>query len=138
MLLKAIVYGYLNNIYSSRRIEDAVKSNIYFIWLCGGSEPDHHTINRFRSGRLAPMLKEIFTAIVKMLADEGLLSLKEIYIDGTKMEANAGRYTFVWGKSVRNHQRRLADKLEELWKETQKIAWEELKDSAPVKFRVSP
>jgi transposase len=134
MLLKAIVYGYLNNIFSSRRIEEAVKSNIYFIWLCGGNEPDHHTINRFRSGRLTPVLKEIFTAIVKMLAEEGLLSLKEVYIDGTKMEANAGRYTFVWGKSIKTNKKKMAEKLNELWQETQNIASAELQDKQPVKY----
>jgi transposase len=49
MLLKAIIYSYINNIYSSRKIEDAIKSNIYLVWLCGNCEPDHNTINRFRS-----------------------------------------------------------------------------------------
>src|SRR6476660_3122248 len=49
MLLKVLVFGYLNNIYSSRRMEAAVKENIHFMWLSGMLQPDHHTINRFRS-----------------------------------------------------------------------------------------
>jgi transposase len=60
MLLKGIIFAYINNIYSSRKIEEAIKSNLYFIWLCGMNEPDHNTINRFRGKKVAPVLKDIF------------------------------------------------------------------------------
>src|ERR1700709_2347933 len=52
MLLKVLVYGYLSNIYSSRRLEAAAKESVYMMWLSGMSYPDHHTINRFRGDRL--------------------------------------------------------------------------------------
>ena len=52
LLLKALVYGYLTNKYSSRKIEQALKQNIHFMWLSGMSYPDHNTINRFRCDRL--------------------------------------------------------------------------------------
>src|SRR5437870_3065297 len=52
MLLKAVVYAYVTNIYSSRKIEEALQQNIHFMWLSGMSEPDHNTINRFRGERL--------------------------------------------------------------------------------------
>jgi transposase len=48
MLLKVLVYSYLNNIYSSRKIEAGLKENIHFMWLSGMNKPDHNTINRFR------------------------------------------------------------------------------------------
>ena len=48
-LLKILVYGYLSNIYSSRKLESAIQENIHFMWLSGMSRPDHNTINRFRS-----------------------------------------------------------------------------------------
>ena len=57
MLLKVIVYAYLSNIYSSRKIEDAVSANIHFMWLAGMQRPDHNTINRFRSDKLKGALK---------------------------------------------------------------------------------
>ncbi len=60
---------------------------------------DHNTVNRFRSNKLQESFKEIFKQVVLMLADEGLITLKQIYTDGTKTEAQAGKYTFVWGKS---------------------------------------
>jgi transposase len=50
MLLKALVYGYVEQIYSSRKIEKALKENICFMWLCGMQQPDHNTLNRFRQG----------------------------------------------------------------------------------------
>lgn len=62
--------------------------------------PDHNTINRFRSDRLKGVLKEVFSQVVLLLVDSGVITLKEAYLDGTKIEANANRYTFVWGRSI--------------------------------------
>ena len=60
MLLKILVYAYINNIYSSRKIEEAVRRTFSFMWLAGMSTPDHNTINRFRGQRLQQTLKPIF------------------------------------------------------------------------------
>ena len=65
--------------------------------------PDHNTINRFRSERLKGVLQQIFVQVVQLLVAEGLLNIKELYVDGTKIEANANRYTFVWGKSIKTN-----------------------------------
>ncbi len=105
MLLKVIVYGYLKNIYSSRKIEEMLKEDIYMMWIRGMNRPDYHTINRFRSERLKKVLEEILSQIVLLLLEAGQLSLKEVYIDGTKIEANANKYTFVWGKAVKKIKR---------------------------------
>src|SRR3982751_1668014 len=134
MLLKAIIYAYICNIYSSRKMEDAIKSDIHFIWLCGNCEPDHNTINRFRSEKAAPVLKDIFKQIVLLLAQEGLVSLKEAYVDGTKIEANANRYTFVWGNAIKTNKEKMARQLDQLWQYAQQVATEELKDTAVVDF----
>ena len=81
LLLKVLVYAYLNNIYSSRRIEEACRTHIHFIWLCGGEHPDHNTIARFRSERLGQVLKEVFTQVVKLLVEQGLTSIDDVYVD---------------------------------------------------------
>lgn len=122
MLLKAIIYAYIRNIYSSRKIEDAISSDIHFIWLCGSCEPDHNTINRFRSQKVAPVLKDIFKQIVVLLAEEGLVSLKEAYVDGTRIEANANRYTFVWGNAIKTNKEKMVKQLDELWQYAEKVA----------------
>jgi transposase len=134
MLLKALVYGYMQNIYSSRKIEEAMKSNIYFIWLCGDAEPDHNTINRFRGEKIAPVLKDIFKQIVLLLAEEGLVSLQDIYVDGTKIEANANRYSFVWGKAIKTNKEKMVKQLDELWQYAQTVATKELQDTAPTEY----
>lgn len=134
MLLKVLVYSYLNNVYSSRRMEAAVKENIYFMWLAGMAQPDHHTLNRFRSERLRNILKEVFSQIVLLLVDSGNVSLKEIYTDGTKIESVANRYTFVWGRAINSSRQRIKEQLRELWKYTQKLAAEEKGDDTPPDF----
>lgn len=134
MLLKVLVYAYITNIYSSRKIEEALQQNIYFMWLSAMSTPDHNTINRFRGERLKEPLRKIFTQVVELLATEGLLNIKELYTDGTKMEANANRYTFVWGKAIKTNKERIKKQLDELWQYAQQLAFEELNDSDPSGF----
>jgi transposase len=109
MMIKVIIYAYLRNTYSSRRIEDFVANDVRFMWLSGMQRPDYNTINLFRSSKLNGTLKEIFAQIVQMMVKEGLVSLERVYTDGTKIESAAGRYTFVWGKSVAKKSTRIAD-----------------------------
>ena len=56
------------------------------MWLSGMSYPDHNTINRFRSDRLNGVLKEVFSQVVLLLVENGHITLKEAYLDGTKIE----------------------------------------------------
>ncbi len=105
MLLKVLVYAYLRNIYSSRKIEQELNESVYFMWLSGGAKPDHNTINDFRGKRLKEHLKKIFNQVVVLLAEQGVLNLRELTLDGTKIEANANRYTFVWGQGDKGESR---------------------------------
>jgi transposase len=134
LLLKVLVYGYLNNTYSSRKMEAAIKENIHFMWLAGMNKPDHNTLNRFRSERLKDILKTVFGQVVELLVEAGHLSLKEVFTDGTKIEAQANRYTFVWGNAIKNSKAKMEQQLKELWAYAERIAAEELKDEAPESF----
>jgi transposase len=134
MLLKVMIYAYINNIYSSRKMEEVVKRDIHFMWLAGMQQPDHNTINRFRSERLRNILKEVFAQVVMLLADNGLVGLQEIYTDGSKIESAANRYTFVWGRSIKTSRERIKQQLRELWKYTQKLAAAEKRDDTPPDF----
>ena len=125
MLLKVVIYAYLRNIYSSRKIEQALRENVHFMWLSGQCKPDHGTINIFRGQRLNNQLQKIFSQVVVLLAEEGVLSLKELYIDGTKIEANANKYTFVWGKSIKTSKERIQKQLKQLWAYVEKVYKEE-------------
>ena len=121
MLLKVIIYAYLRNLYSSRKIEQALHENIHFMWLSGQSKPDHNTINDFRGKRLKGHFKKIFHQVVLLLVEQGVISLKDIFVDGTKIEANANRYTFVWGKSIKTSKERIKKQLKELWSYVEKV-----------------
>ena len=111
MMLKVILYSYLNNIYSCRKIEQALLDRVSFMWLASNQTPDHNTINRFRSSHLKNTIHQIFTQVVVMLVDMGYLSLDVIYVDGTKLESRANRYTFVWRKSVEKNKAKLEAKI---------------------------
>ena len=114
MMLKVLVFAYLSNVYSSRRIEELLKRDIYFMWLSGMKRPDFRTINYYRGKRLKDGLDAVFTQVVQLLHDEGFVSLKVQYIDGTKLESAANRYTFVWRGSVEKHDSKLKAKTEAL------------------------
>lgn len=80
-------------------------------------------------------LQPVFTQVVLLLCEEGLLSLKDLYTDGTKIEANANRYTFVWAKGIRTNKERIKEQLNELWKYAQSVAASELDDTDPSGFK---
>jgi transposase len=114
MMLKVLVYAYCERIYSSRRIAKALRENIHFMWLSGGSRPDFRTIARFRSGRLRGAIEDVFASVVQMLLASGHIQLQNYFVDGTKVEASAGRYTWVWGKATANYHRRLQGQIRDL------------------------
>lgn len=122
MLLKVLVYGYVSNVYSSRKLEAACKENIHFMWLTAMNYPDHHTINRFRGERLKDALRKVFEEVVQLLASEGLLSIEEVYTDGTKIEANANKYTFVWKKAIQTNKEKMKKQLEQIWHYAQSVS----------------
>jgi transposase len=134
MLLKVVVYSYLINIYSSRKMEASLKENIHLMWLSGMNRPDHNTLNRFRGDRLKEVLKDIFVQVVHLLAEQGLVSLKELYVDGTKIEANANRYTFVWGNAIKTNKEKMKKQLDELWQYAQQVAKDEMDLPEPPPF----
>ena len=113
MMLKVIIYGYMNNIYSCRKIENALKRDVHFIWLAGYAQPDHKTINNFRN-RVKDEIDNVFTQLVLILAERGFISLEVEYIDGTKIESKANKYTFVWKKMVVKNRAKLQQKIRAL------------------------
>ena len=131
MLLKVIVYSYLCNVYSGRRMERLLQENVNYMWLSGMSRPDFRTINRFRSGRLADgRFDGLFRQVVLLLNAEGLVSLKVQYIDGTKIESVANRYTFVWKRSVEKNKEKLEAKVDAVLKTAESVLSEENRECA--------
>jgi transposase len=114
MLLKVLIYAYTQQLYSSRKIAKALRENIYFMWLSGNQQPDFRTINRFRSEVVKDVIEEIFTSVLELLIEEGYVKLDNYFLDGTKMEANANKYSWVWAKSTKRYQQKLQEKVKKL------------------------
>ena len=101
MLFKVMVYGYQCGIYSSRNLEEACRYRVDFMWLLEeNSAPDHTTLARFRTGRCAEAVEDLFYQYVNLLEQQGETDHGTVFVDGTKMESRAGRYTFCWRGSV--------------------------------------
>ena len=129
VLTELLVYGYMDNTYSSRMIETACRENIIYMFLLDGHKaPDHNTIARFRSKHFARVGEQILCQMVNLLIEMGEISMAAVFIDGTKLEANANRYTFVWRKRVEKQKAALEEKM--------KKELPGLLDKLEVKFRM--
>nr|WP_308770329.1 IS1182 family transposase [uncultured Bacteroides sp.] len=110
MMLMVILYSYMNHVYSCRKIEKLLYRDIYYIWLSGYQKPDFATINRFRN-RVKNEIGHIFPLLVLILVEKGFVTLEVEYLDGTKIESKANKYTFVWRKSVERNREKLLEKI---------------------------
>jgi len=111
MLFKILVYGYMTGNYSCRDIERACKRDICFMWLLNGSAvPDNSTIARFQNERLLPVIEKLFYQVVEKLYEMKEIKFENIFVDGTKIEANANKYTFVWKKVIEKNSVKLREK----------------------------
>ncbi|MDR2121171.1 MAG: transposase, partial [Tannerella sp.] len=86
MMLKVILYAYMNNVYSCRKIEQLLLRDIHYIWLAGYEQPDFITINRLRN-RVKDEINTVFTRLVLIPADRGFVSLEVEYTDGAGIES---------------------------------------------------
>ena len=121
-LFKIMVYASMNRIYSSRDIETACHRDINFMYLLEGKPvPDHATFARFLSLHFAQCSKKTLAELSQLLYSLGEISGKTIFIDGTKIESAANKYTFIWKKAVTKHQARLFDKILLLVKECEEL-----------------
>jgi len=121
MLLKVIVYAYTQRVFSSRRIAKEIRENINYMWLSGMNRPDHRTINRFRGKVMKAVIGEVFYGVIEQLMEQGYVNLESYFVDGTKIEANANRYTFVWKKSTEKNKAKLQEKVKQLLDEIDEI-----------------
>ncbi len=111
-LLKIILYANMNSIFSTRKIERSCNRDINFIYLLEGSAvPDYTTIARFRSIHFAAVAENIMAQFSNLLAENGELSMKNIFIDGTKIEVSSNKYTFVCRGTVTKNQQKVMDKI---------------------------
>ena len=101
VIFKVMAYGYQCGIFSSRKLEEACQYRVDFMWLLENQKaPDHATFSRFRTGRCSEAVEDLFNQYVSCLETQGEVDHKSVFIDGTKLESRAGRYTFAWRGTV--------------------------------------
>ena len=100
MLMKVVLFGYMERVYSSRGLETALSRDVHLMWLASLQKPDHATIGRFKQ-RCLPYIKTVFAQLIRILAERGEISLeKELYIDGTTIRSRASRHRIKWRSSA--------------------------------------
>lgn len=114
VLFKVMVYGYQCGIYSSRKLEEACRYRVDFMWLLEEyPAPDHATLARFRTGRCAEAVEDLFYQYVSLLEHQDETDYETVFVDGTKLESCAGRYTFCWRGSVEKHLTKVQERVQE-------------------------
>ena len=122
IMFKILVYAYMNNIYSSRKIEQACRRDINFMWLLNGNKaPDHTTISRFRKDYLSDSMEDLFYQLIEYLKQNNEIEYENLFVDGTKIEANANKYSFVWKKAVAKNIVKMHNKIQIKLEELNKI-----------------
>ncbi|MEM2947701.1 MAG: IS1182 family transposase [Candidatus Bathyarchaeia archaeon] len=125
MMLKVLIWGYLDGIRTSRRLAKALRENVVYMWLAGGQKPDFRTIANFRSGRLRGCIKRIFKRVVEIANMLGLVDFSRLFVDGSKFEANGNRHKMVWRKRIEMEKEKLERKIEEILEEAERLEEEE-------------
>lgn len=114
MLIKVWLYGYCEGVYTSRRLAKALREHIPFIWLAGGARPCFKTLSAFRGARMKGMIDVVFKQVLALLVEEGYINLEDVYVDGSKWEANANRHKVVWAKNTERHKANVLHRIEAL------------------------
>ena len=116
MLYSVVTYANMRGVRSVDRIVDLCQRDLAFIWLTKGQKPQRDVFYDFKGKKLTgEVLDELNYQFMRRLEKEGLITLKELYIDGTKLEANANRYTFVWRGSLNYRLAGLLDAIDALY-----------------------
>ena len=118
IMFKLLVCAYAKGVYTSRKIEELCRENIQFILMLDGHRaPDHCAIARFRSGKKTQeAIEDLFYQYAALLEKRGATEHEEVFIDGTKLESKANRYTFIWRKTVEKQLVKIKEKAKEALK----------------------
>ena len=118
LMLKIFLFAYSRRVFSGRKIERMLEENLPMMIMAEGRKIFYRTLNNFRSSEHAnKLIKTCFIYFANLLADEGLIRADSLFIDGTKIEADANRYTFVCRKAEEKYHARLKEDAVKLYEE---------------------
>jgi len=124
MMLKVLLYAYCIGVFSSRKIKRRLHEDVAFRVISGNNQPDFRTISEFRRRHLAA-LEGLFTQVLRLCMEAGLVKLGHVSIDGTKMKANASRHKAMSYGRMKKDLDRLRDEARELLAEAERVDEEE-------------
>lgn len=114
MLIKVWVYGFCNKVYTSRPLAKKLREDLCYMWLAGGQRPCFKTLSEFRGKRLQGMIEEIFKEVLRYLVQEDYVNLEDLYVDGSKWEANANKHKITWRKNTERYKLAVEERIVEL------------------------
>lgn len=114
MMIKVWVYGFCNKIYTTRPLARKIREDLCFMWLAGGQQPNFKTLSEFRGNRMKGMIEGIFKEVLYYLLEKGYIDLKDLYVDGSKWAANAGKYKITWRKNTERYKGWVEERIEGL------------------------
>nr|WP_323063030.1 transposase [Limosilactobacillus reuteri] len=118
IMLKILLFAYSRQTYSGRKIEMMLDENLPMRWLAHDYTYSYHTINNFRrSQHASKLIKHAFVYFTMALKDHGLIQNDAVFIDGTKVEADANKYSFTWRRAVEKYHAKLREKTSKLYEE---------------------
>ena len=116
MKYAVLTYAGMRSIREIDRIVELCKRDLAFIWITQGEQPKRDAFYDFINKKLtAEILDDLNYQLLRRLKKEGLITLESLFIDGTKIEANANRYTFVWCGTLNYHLAGLLDTIDSLY-----------------------
>lgn len=122
-LLKTVLFGFMSHYTSLRQLEDAFRTNLRFMYLMNNETPSYKTFGDFINS-LSGSIENIFLEINKKIFNEDNVDLDHLYIDGTKLEADANKYSWVWKKATITARNRLFAKITKLFDEiNEELQW---------------
>lgn len=117
LMIKVWVYGFCNKIYTSRPLAKKLREDLCFMWLAGGQQPCFKTLSTFRGYRMQGMIEKIFREVLLYLVEHDYIDLDDLYIDGSKWEANANKHKIVWRKNTARYKQAVLERIDELLSE---------------------
>ncbi|AXX73511.1 MULTISPECIES: IS1182 family transposase [Lactobacillaceae] len=118
VMLKILLFAYSRQTYSGRKIETLLEENLPMRWLARDHSYSYHTINNFRRSEHARnLIKRTFVYFTMALTDHGLIQNDAVFIDGTKVEADANKYSFTWRRAIEKYHAKLREKTANIYDE---------------------
>ena len=111
-MLKTILFGFMDTGYAAlRELEDRCKVNLRYMYLMDYETPSYHCFGDFINEELKDSIQEIFRAVMQYIQEKAHVDMQHLYIDGSKFEANANKYSWVWKKGTEKARYRLYAKI---------------------------